>query len=37
MENAVTVSHLSKSFNGQTVNAVRDISFDISKGEIFGS
>ena len=34
MENAVTVSHLSKSFNGQ--NVVRDISFDISKGEIFG-
>ncbi|VVB52664.1 putative ABC transporter ATP-binding protein [uncultured archaeon] len=34
MENAVCVLNLSKSFNGQ--NVVRDISFDISKGEIFG-
>jgi len=34
MENAVKVSNLSKSFNGQDV--VRDISFDISKGEVFG-
>ena len=34
MENAVKVSNLSKSFNGQ--NVVRDISFDISKGEVFG-
>lgn len=34
MENAVCVSNLSKSFNGQ--NVVRDISFDISKGEVFG-
>jgi len=30
----VNVSHLSKSFNGQ--NVVNDISFDISKGEVFG-
>ncbi|CAG0956365.1 MAG: ABC transporter ATP-binding protein [Candidatus Methanoperedens nitroreducens] len=34
MENAVRVLNLSKSFNGQ--NVVRDISFDISKGEVFG-
>lgn len=34
MENAVCVLNLSKSFNGQ--NVVRDISFDISKGEVFG-
>lgn len=34
MENAVSVLNLSKSFNGQ--NVVRDISFDISKGEVFG-
>ncbi|HEX7628181.1 MAG TPA: ATP-binding cassette domain-containing protein, partial [Candidatus Methanoperedens sp.] len=34
MENAVKVSNLAKSYNGQDV--VRDISFDISKGEIFG-
>lgn len=34
MENAVKVSNLSKSFNGH--NVVKDISFDISKGEIFG-
>ncbi|MFZ3382734.1 MAG: ATP-binding cassette domain-containing protein [Candidatus Methanoperedens sp.] len=34
MENAVKVSNLAKSYNGQDV--VRDISFDISKGEVFG-
>jgi ABC-2 type transport system ATP-binding protein len=34
MENAVKVLNLSKSFNGQ--NVVRDISFDITKGEVFG-
>ena len=34
MENAVRVLNLSKSFNGQ--NVVRNISFDISKGEVFG-
>lgn len=30
----VKISHLSKSFNGQ--NVVNDISFEISKGEVFG-
>jgi ABC-2 type transport system ATP-binding protein len=34
MEKSVEVSHLSKSYNGQSV--VNDISFDISKGEVFG-
>lgn len=34
MENAVKVSNLSKSFNGQIV--VKDISFEIAKGEVFG-
>jgi len=34
MERSVEVSHLSKSYNGQSV--VKDISFDISKGEVFG-
>jgi len=34
MERSVEVSHLSKSYNGQSV--VNDISFDISKGEVFG-
>jgi len=34
MENTVEVSHVSKSFNGQSV--VRDISFDIASGEVFG-
>lgn len=34
MENAVCVQNLSKSYDGQ--NVVRDISFDISKGEVFG-
>ena len=34
MENAVKVSNLAKSYNGQDV--VRDISFDILKGEVFG-
>ncbi len=34
MENAVKVSNLVKSYNGQDV--VRDISFDILKGEVFG-
>ena len=34
MENAVCVLNLSKSFNAQ--NVVRDISFDITKGEVFG-
>lgn len=34
MEKSVGVSHLSKSYNGQSV--VNDISFDISKGEVFG-
>jgi len=34
MERSVEVSHLSKSYNGQSV--VNDISFDIAKGEVFG-
>ena len=34
MEKSVEISHLSKSYNGQSV--VNDISFDISKGEVFG-
>jgi ABC-2 type transport system ATP-binding protein len=34
MERSVEVSHLSKSYNGQSV--VSDISFTISKGEVFG-
>jgi ABC-2 type transport system ATP-binding protein len=34
MERSVEVSHLSKSYNGQSV--VNDISFNISKGEVFG-
>jgi ABC-2 type transport system ATP-binding protein len=34
MGNTVEVSNVSKSFNGQFV--VRDISFDIAKGEVFG-
>ncbi len=34
MENAVEVSHISKSFNGQSV--VKNISFDIAPGEVFG-
>ena len=34
MEKTVEVSHVSKSFNGQSV--VKDISFDIAPGEIFG-
>jgi len=34
MERSVEVSHLSKSYDGQSV--VNDISFDISKGEVFG-
>lgn len=34
MENTVEVSRVSKSFNGQSV--VRDISFDIASGEVFG-
>jgi ABC-2 type transport system ATP-binding protein len=34
MERSVEISHLSKSYNGQ--NVVNDISFDISKGEVFG-
>jgi ABC-2 type transport system ATP-binding protein len=34
MEKTVEVSHVSKSFNGQSV--VKDISFDIAQGEIFG-
>ncbi|MCZ7402034.1 MAG: ATP-binding cassette domain-containing protein [Candidatus Methanoperedens sp.] len=34
MERSVEVSHLSKSYNGQSV--VKDISFNISKGEVFG-
>lgn len=34
MERSVEVSHLSKSYSGQSV--VNDISFDISKGEVFG-
>lgn len=34
MEKTVEVSHVSKSFNGQSV--VKDISFDITQGEIFG-
>jgi len=34
MESSVEVSHLSKSYNGQSV--VNDISFNISKGEVFG-
>ncbi len=31
---AVEISHISKSFNGQSV--VKDISFDIAPGEVFG-
>lgn len=34
MGNTVEVSNVSKSFNGQFV--VRDISFDLAKGEVFG-
>lgn len=34
MERSVEVSHLSKSYNGQSV--VNDISFNIAKGEVFG-
>ena len=34
MERSVEVSHLSKSYNGQSV--VNDITFDIAKGEVFG-
>jgi ABC-2 type transport system ATP-binding protein len=34
IENTIKVSRLSKSFNGQ--NVVRDISFEIKKGEVFG-
>ena len=34
MEKSVEVSHLSKSYNGQSV--VNDISFNILKGEVFG-
>lgn len=34
MERSVEISHLSKSYNGQSV--VNDISFNISKGEVFG-
>src|SRR5659263_630226 len=34
MEKSVEVSHLSKSYNGQSV--VNDISLNISKGEVFG-
>ncbi|MCX9084120.1 MAG: ATP-binding cassette domain-containing protein [Candidatus Methanoperedens sp.] len=34
MERSVEISHLSKSYNGQSV--VNDISFTISKGEVFG-
>ncbi|HMB45509.1 MAG TPA: ATP-binding cassette domain-containing protein, partial [Candidatus Methanoperedens sp.] len=34
IEKTIKVSRLSKSFNGQ--NVVRDISFEIKKGEVFG-
>jgi ABC-2 type transport system ATP-binding protein len=34
MEKTVEVSHVSKSFNGQSV--VKDISFEITPGEVFG-
>lgn len=34
MGNTVEVSHISKSFNGQSV--VKNISFDIAPGEVFG-
>ncbi len=34
MENTVEVLHISKSFNGQPV--VKDVSFDIARGEVFG-
>lgn len=34
MDRSVIVSGVSKSFNGQ--NVIRDISFDVEKGEIFG-
>jgi ABC-2 type transport system ATP-binding protein len=34
MEKSVEISHLSKSYNGQSV--VNDITFDIAKGEVFG-
>ncbi len=34
MANTVEVSHISKSFNGQSV--VKDISFNIAPGEVFG-
>ncbi len=34
MEKTVEVSHVTKSFNRQSI--VKDISFDIEPGEIFG-